>query len=62
MMVWSNYKYVGSLDASYVPAPANDNLSNKQYIFGGSLSNLVDLLKAVDTRSIILGIFDPVLY
>ena len=37
----------------------NENLSNKPYFCLGLLANLADLLRQVDARSIILGIFDP---
>ena len=49
----------GSLATSHAPITANDNLENKKYFCQGLLSNFADLLRPVDSISIILGIFDP---
>ena len=46
------------LATSHAPITDNENLSNKPYLCVGLLSNLVDIPRAVDTRSIILEIFD----
>ena len=53
---------MGFLATSHALINDNDNLSNKSYFCLGLLANLEDLLIPVDARSIILGIFDPVLY
>ena len=49
----------GLLATLHAPITANENLSNKPYFCLGLLANLEDLLRPVDARSIILGIFDP---
>ena len=48
----------GLLATSYAPITANDNLENKPHLFWGLLANLSALLIPVDSRSIILGVFD----
>ena len=52
----------GFLATSHARTTAKDNLSNKPQFVLGLLSNLEYLLRAVDTRSIILGFFNLVLY
>ena len=49
----------GILATSHAPINANGNLANKPYFCLGLLANLEDLLRPVDDRLIILGIFDP---
>ena len=49
---------LGLLSTSHDPITANHNLANKPS-FLVLLSNLEDILRPVDDRSIILGIFDP---
>ena len=49
----------GVLNTSHDPITANENLSNKPYFCLGLLANLADILIPVDSRSIILVIFDP---
>ena len=49
----------GFLATSHAPIAANENLENKSYFYLFLLANLTDLLRTVDARSIILGIFDP---
>ena len=52
-------KMCGFLYTSHAPITVNKNLSNKPYFCLSLLANLEDLLRPVDSRSIILGIFDP---
>ena len=52
-------KMWGILTTSHAPINAKYNLSNKPYSCLSLLANLEDLLRPVDSRSIILGIFDP---
>ena len=52
----------GYLFTLYAPITANENLSNKPYLYLSLSANLADLLRLVDTRSIILGFFGLVLY
>ena len=52
-------KMWGLLATSNDPIAANENLSNKPYFCLALLSNLVDILRPFDARSIILGVFDP---
>ena len=47
------------LSTSHATITAKENLANKSYFYLGLLSNLVDLLRQCDARSIILDIFDP---
>ena len=49
----------GLLATSNAPINSNENLSNKPYFGLSLLANLEYLLKPVDARSIILGIFYP---
>ena len=49
----------GLLATSYAPTIANDNLANKAYFCLGLFYNLVYLLRPVDSRSTVLGIFYP---
>ena len=49
----------GFLSTSHATIITNENLSNKPHLCMGLLYKLLDLLRPVDTRSIILGIFDP---
>ena len=49
----------GFLATSHAPINANENLENKPYFCLNLLANLVDLLRLVDARPIILGIFIP---
>ena len=50
----------GFLTTSHAPITANENLVNKPYFCLGLLANLTDLLRPVDSRLIILDIFDAV--
>ena len=45
------------LATSHVPINSSQNLSNKPYFCLGLLSNPTDILRPVDARSFILGIF-----
>ena len=49
----------GLLASSNDTITAIDSLSNKPYFCLDLFANLVGLLRPVDDRSIILGIFDP---
>ena len=51
-------KVWGFLATSRAPITSKNNLENKQYFCLSLLANLADLLKSVDARSLILGIFD----
>ena len=53
------WKFLANSDS---PTTANENLSNKPYFWLGLLSNPAYLLRTFDTRSFILGFFDPVFY
>ena len=47
----------GFLATSHAPITANGNLSNKPYLWLVLLVNLTDLLRPVDSISIVLGFF-----
>ena len=49
----------GFLATSHASITANENLENKPYFSSNLLANLADILRLVDARPIILGIFDP---
>ena len=51
-------KMWGFLATAHATITDNENLENEAYICLGLLVNLADLLRPVDTRSIVLGIFD----
>ena len=59
LMCW--FAIVGNmwvfLSTSRARVTDNDSLANEQYFCLGLLANLVDILKLVDARSIILGLF-----
>ena len=48
----------GFLSTSHFPITANENLANKYFFCLGLLANLADLLRPVDSRSIVLDLFD----
>ena len=50
---------LGFLATSYAPITDNDILTDKQYFCLGLLSNLADLLRPVDSISILLVLFGP---
>ena len=52
-------KIWGFLSTSHAPITDNENVENKPYFCSNLLSNLADLVKLIDARPIILGIFDP---
>ena len=47
------------LSTSHATINANDNIENKPHFCLDLLANLEHLLRSVDPRLIILGIFDP---
>ena len=51
----------GLLATSHATMTAIENLANKPYFCLDLLANFEDLLRPVDSRSIILGIFDTFL-
>ena len=51
-------KMWGLLAISHAPITANDNLSNKKYVCLSLLAKIADVLRPVDARFIILGIYD----
>ena len=52
----------GFLETSHNTTTANENSANKPYFWGGLFANPADVLRPVDARLIILGIFDLVPY
>ena len=49
----------GFLATSYDSITSDDNSANKPYFCLSLLANLADILRPVDARLIVLGIFDP---